>query len=75
MALAAGALLVAMVPGVASAAVDEFLPDGACPPATTGFELIPFSVASIDRNGDGYACRWFFIAGGNTLLIDNNRPL
>jgi hypothetical protein len=76
MALAAGALMVAMVPGAASA--DIIVPDGLCPPPeTTGFVLsfVGESDLVADRNGDGFVCMWFGVADGLDLFIDNNRPL
>jgi hypothetical protein len=69
--------MAAMVPGVASAAIDIYFPDG-CPRAETGFSRCPAGIvyADLDRNGDGWICiREHPNRGtGFYLFIDNNLP-
>lgn len=71
MALAAGAMMAAMVPGVASANDNR-----GCPPSNAGWRAFYVYVGEFsDRNGDGTAC--FLFIGDRpiaTANIDNSIP-
>jgi hypothetical protein len=68
LALATGALLVAMVPGTASAGP----PVGGCPTGGHWELVLPrHQPQEADKNGDGWLCRADFFAGPGLLAIDN----
>jgi hypothetical protein len=71
LALVAGALVAALVPGAASAGD----PIGGCP--TGGeWELVypQHQPQAADQNGDGWLCRAGFFVGPGLLAIDNVVP-
>ena len=71
--LAAG-MMTAMLPGVASAAINMFFPG--CPPEESGFERVQLTTP-IDRNGNGSVCQRIGTAPDEPplVLIDDNMPL
>lgn len=67
LALAAGALVVAMVPGAASAGS----PQGMCPTGAWWYEVQPrHGLIALDVNGDTYLCR-LDLPNGDLVFIDN----
>ncbi len=72
LALAAGALVAAMVPGAASAAHGTGEPVGGCPPGGAWILVDPtHQPQPADHNGDGWLCRANFFVGPGFLGIDN----
>lgn len=76
LALAAGALVVAMVPGAALASHGEGAPVGACPPGAAWSLVDPMhQPQAADHNRDGWLCRAGFFVGPGFLAVDNSIPL
>ena len=68
LALAAGALVAATVPGAASAGA----PIGRCPTGGEWQLVFPqHQPQAADQNGDGWLCRAGFFVGPGFLAIDN----